>query len=432
MSSPNTDRTSADRIRRRFKLVVVLIAIPIFTIYFLSACTSSVVEKKETESPFKPLPENMVGTDTMDDVDFSKFRHDNEKHSEIPCLLCHQQKDEAFRPRFASHTPCAGCHTPQFEDKNHPICSTCHTGPDTAELKRFPSIASFRTKFDHSAHIGLTSCSTCHAQQGDGMSVPAGGDAHASCFTCHTADKVIGDRNIGSCSTCHEAGSPNRISDSRATIGFNFDHGNHSRMSCNNCHKPLGGNNMSAIAVSEHKNLQNSCATCHNSRRAFGPSRMSDCRRCHTELPSGGRFGVRFSHSVHTGTDCATCHKQGASNFSVPNSQTAHTTCFQCHAPGKAASSKSTCFACHQIGGGMDIRPSRAVIPGNFKHSAHEFMGCDSCHAPSGGKMTAPTVRMHKAQGAGTTCATCHDNQGAFGEDFANCRRCHVGGQFGR
>lgn len=421
-----------EEIRNRGKLLLAALAVTIFISSFLFSCTSSVVEKKETESPFKPLPENMVSTDEMEDVDFSRFRHDNERHQEIPCLLCHQQRDEAFRPRFASHTPCAGCHTPQFEDKTHPICSTCHTGPDTAELKPFPAISSFRTKFDHPAHIRLTSCSTCHATQADGMTVPSGGDAHASCFTCHTADKVVGDRNIGSCSTCHEPGVAERIVDSSAAIGFNFDHKNHSRVSCDNCHRPLGGNNMSEITVSEHKNLANSCSTCHNSKRAFGPSRMNDCRRCHTELPSSTRFGVQFSHAVHAKDDCASCHKPAAANFSVPNTQNAHATCFQCHAPGKQAAAKSTCFACHKIGGGLDIKPSRAVIPGNFAHSKHEFMGCDSCHSPAGGRMTAPTVRMHKAQGAGTSCATCHDNQGAFGEDFANCRRCHVGGQFSR
>ncbi|MBK9215972.1 MAG: hypothetical protein IPM59_10305 [Chloracidobacterium sp.] len=418
--------------RRRGKLLIAALALPAFLAGSLSSCTSSVTEKKESESPFKPLPENMVSTDEMEDVDFSRFRHDNERHRDIPCLLCHQQRDEAFRPRFASHTPCAGCHTPQFENKDHPICSTCHTGPDTPELKAFPSISSFRTKFDHTSHIRLASCSTCHSTQGDGMTVPSGGDAHASCMSCHTADKVVGDRNIGSCSTCHEMGRADRIVDTTARIGFNFNHANHARISCDNCHKPLGGNRMSEIAVSEHKNLANSCATCHNSKRAFGPARMADCKRCHTELPSSGRFGVQFSHALHAKNDCASCHKPGSANFAVPNGQNAHTTCFQCHAPGKEAAAKSTCFSCHKIGGGIDIKPSRAVIPGNFAHSKHDFLGCDSCHAPSGVGMTAPTVRMHKAPGAGTNCATCHDNQGAFGEEFANCRRCHTGGQFGR
>lgn len=432
MLKPDTMKKEAiDRFMIRAKLAVI-IAVAALGGYSMVSCSSSVVEKKVTESPFKPLPENMVSTDEMEDVDFSQFKHDSERHRDVPCLLCHQQKDEGFRPRFASHTPCAGCHTPQFEDKNHAICLTCHTANDSPELKAFPAMTSFRAKFDHPAHIRMTSCGTCHSGQGDGMTVPSGGDAHATCFTCHTADKVVGDRNIGSCSTCHEPGAANRIVDSTAQIGFNFDHGKHSRVACDSCHRPLGGNKMSATTVSEHKGLANSCATCHNSKRAFGPSRMSDCRRCHTDLPSGSRFGVQFSHAVHTRNDCASCHKSGAANFSVPNGQTAHNTCFQCHAPAKEAAAKSTCFACHKIGGGIDIKPSRAVIPGNFAHTKHEFLGCDSCHAQTGSRMTAPTVAMHKAKGSGTNCATCHDNQTAFGEDFANCKRCHVGGQFGR
>jgi hypothetical protein len=421
----DTARTERGVIRRG-----LMICFPVVWAWCLFACSSPIVEKAETESPVRPLPENLVGTDKMEDVDFSRFQHESVRHKELPCLLCHQQKDDRSSAKFAPHASCSGCHTPQFENKAHPICSTCHTGPDTPELKPFPSIVSFKTKFDHTAHISLTSCSSCHATQGDGMSVPSGADAHASCFTCHAAEKVVDDRNIGSCSTCHEQGPPNRIVDARTSVGFNFGHADHSRLSCNNCHRPVGGNDMSVIAVSQHKGVQNSCASCHNSRRAFGPNRLSDCRRCHTDFPSSTRFGAQFSHAVHTANDCAGCHKQGVANFSVPNGKNAHSTCFQCHAPGQSASAKSTCFSCHKIGGGIDIRPSRAVIPGNFAHAKHEFMDCDSCHTPSGGKMTAPVVRMHKAAGSATACVTCHDNQGAFGEDPANCGRCHTGGEY--
>lgn len=419
-------------VTRRSKFVVLGAGILFFAVYFVTSCGSSVAEKKVIESPFKPLPENIVSTDEMEDVDFSKFEHDSDRHRNLPCLLCHQQKDSSSSPTFASHTRCAGCHTPQFEDKTHLICTTCHTGSDSAELKAFPAMTSFRANFSHSQHIRTTTCATCHKPQGDGMTVPSGGDAHTNCLSCHTTDKVVGDRNIGSCNTCHELGSPNRIVDSTAAIGFNFDHARHSRVACDNCHRPIGGNKMSATTVSQHKNLRNSCATCHNSKRAFGASRMADCRRCHSDIPASSNFGVRFGHDVHAKDNCASCHKAGAANFSVPNGATAHNSCFQCHAPGKSAAAKSTCFSCHKIGGGIDIKPSRAVIPGNFAHAKHEFLGCDSCHASSGGKMTMPTAAMHKAKGGGTNCATCHDNQTAFGEDFASCKRCHVGDKFGR
>lgn len=418
---------------RRSKFFVLGTAILVFAGYFVTSCGSSVTEKRVIESPFKPLPENIVSTDEMDGVDFSSFKHDSERHRDVPCLLCHQQKDDLGRPQFSSHTPCAGCHTPQFKDKTHLICTTCHTESDSAELKPFPAMASFRANFNHSEHIRTTTCASCHKPQGSGMTVPSGGDAHTTCFTCHTSDKVVGDKNIGSCNTCHELGRPNRIVDSTAAIGFNFDHAKHGRVACDSCHSPAGVNKMSATTVSQHKNLANSCATCHNSKRAFGASRMADCRRCHVDIPASANFGVRFSHAVHAKDNCASCHKAGAANFSVPSGATAHNSCFQCHSPGKSAAAKSTCFSCHNIGGGMDIKPSRAVIPGNFAHAKHEFMGCDSCHAPSGVKMTMPTAAMHKAKGKGTNCATCHDNQTAFGgEDFASCKRCHVGDKFGR
>src|SRR5829696_8785744 len=47
--------------------------------------------------------------------DYSRFRHTNEQHARLPCLLCHRREDNSPRPvRSAGHTPCAGCHTQQF------------------------------------------------------------------------------------------------------------------------------------------------------------------------------------------------------------------------------------------------------------------------------------------------------------------------------
>lgn len=420
---------------RRLQKLVLLTFLTLAVVYSFSSCTSSVVEKKEIESPFKPLPENIVATDTMENVDFSSFKHDSIRHKDIPCLLCHQQKDEAFRPNFALHTPCAGCHTPQFADKSHQICLVCHTESGSAELKQFPRIKSFTARVNHSAHFKETSCSTCHTPQGSGMAVPSGGDAHATCFQCHTSDKVVGDRNIGSCSTCHEPGTPNRIFDSTKNIGFNFDHSKHGRVSCDKCHNTSSGDGMSAISVSMHKGQGNSCATCHNGRQVFGATGFGDCRRCHQEMPSGKSFGVNFDHSIHATNDCASCHKGigNGVNFRVPNGTSAHTSCFQCHAPmkGGGAFTSGKCFTCHTPGATNDIRPSRAVIPGNFNHTKHSGLDCASCHNQTGGKMDAPAVAMHNVKSSAMSCASCHNNEMAFGDDFANCKKCHTGGKFG-
>jgi c(7)-type cytochrome triheme protein len=422
-------------LKRRLQGIILVSFACLMLGAFLFSCTSSVQEKKVTESPFQPLPEEVVATDTMEDVDFSKFKHGSVRHSTVPCLLCHQRNEESPQPKFSSHTPCLGCHTPQFKDNSHPICVICHTEPNSEKLKPFPAMASFKAHFNHTAHFKETNCTTCHKTQGSGMTVPARAAAHAVCFQCHTSNAIVGEKNIGSCSTCHEPGAANRIVDSTKNIGFNFDHTRHAGVSCTSCHSPLAsGNKMSAITVSMHSGAPNSCATCHNEKRAFGANDFSDCRRCHQEVAGARGFGIRFNHAVHEKTNCATCHKAGASgvNFSVPNGETAHKTCFQCHSPGKSGGgfTRSSCFTCHQIGSTNDVSPPPAVIAGNFSHTKHEFLDCSSCHTPAGGKMSAPLVVMHRAAKATVSCVSCHNNETAFGEDFSNCRRCHTGDKF--
>lgn len=435
------ERIKQKRITQQQKIQwLKMIVLSIFLLgfgYIFPACTSSVQEKKPvTESPFQPLPEVVKATDKMEDVDFSRFSHDGPRHQTVPCLMCHQRNEESVHPKYPSHAVCSGCHTPQFEDKTHPICVICHTEQGSEKVKPFPQMKSFRVEFNHTAHFKETNCATCHKVQGVGMTVPAGSNAHETCFQCHTSDKVVGEKNIGNCSTCHVAGTANRIVPAMQNIGFNFAHAKHSGLGCNSCHSPAGsGNKMSEINVAMHSGQANSCATCHNNQRAFGASNFSDCRRCHQEVGGARSFGVKFNHSDHIGkANCATCHKSSGNGatFTVPNGQTAHTTCFQCHQPMKDSGSFTSgkCFQCHQIGGTNDIKPSPSTIAGNFSHTKHKGMDCNSCHTNKGGQMQAPTVAMHKASKTGLNCASCHNNQKAFGEDFTNCKRCHTGGNF--
>ena len=268
------------------------------------------------------------------------------------------------------------------------------------------------------------------------MSKPSGADAHATCFQCHTPEKIVGEKNIGSCATCHQAGTPNRIVDSAQAVGFNFDHRKHGSLNCQSCHSDSTGNQMSVISVAMHKDSTNSCATCHNEKRAFGANDFSDCRKCHQEVSGTKNFGVKFDHSIHLKqTNCATCHKSGGNgiSFSVPNGQNAHNTCFQCHSPNKDSNNftSSKCFQCHQIGGTNNIVASPNIIAGNFNHTKHQNLGCNTCHTTTGGEMSAPTVAMHKATKAVLSCAACHNSQKAFGsDDFSNCKRCYIGGNF--
>lgn len=417
--------------------LTALISVCLIFIYSSSSCSTH-EEKKPTELPSLPTSSEIVKTmaEDMKGMDFSKFKHDGQQHQRLACALCHERKEGMTKPKLAGHTACSSCHVQQFEDKSNAICTVCHTNKDTGEVKEFPQMASFNVQFNHEAHFKETNCATCHqSQSGGGMTIPAGGEAHANCFQCHTPDKVVAEKNIGSCSTCHQAGTPDRIIDSAKSIGFSFNHSSHSKLDCQSCHNSTGNNKMSAITVAMHGGQTNSCASCHNEKRAFGANDFSDCRQCHQEVGGAKSFGVSFDHSDHNKTNCATCHKSGGKgvNFTVPNGEAAHTTCFQCHSPMKDSKSftSSKCFQCHQIGGKNDITPSSAVIDGNFSHTKHKAMDCSSCHTNKGGEMNAPTVAMHKASKSGVNCATCHNNQKAFGgEDFTNCKRCHTGGNF--
>jgi c(7)-type cytochrome triheme protein len=435
MTPQNSKRLKTARRRDVFRGAAVVIVMVVLCGYFVSSCTKAPEPIDDGTGPYKPpLIEDVTSSDPMTNVDFSDFMHDGPRHQNLPCLLCHQRNDESTKVGFAPHVACAGCHTPQFDDSSHPICLVCHEAQGSAKLKPFPPIRSFKVKFDHQSHFKEANCATCHKQQGTGMSVPNREDAHMTCFQCHTALKTVGENNIGKCSTCHELGPRNPFEDSTAAIGFNFDHSKHGGLDCKSCHNPQAGNDMSAINVAMHSNSANSCATCHNGARAFGANNFSNCRQCHSEIGGAKSFGIKFSHSNHTKAKCSVCHKPAGKtgNFVVPDGQAAHTTCWQCHSPNKGGGNfmNGKCFTCHQPGGTNTIAASSPVIRGNFAHTKHGFMDCDACHSPADGKMSAPVVLMHKAPKSGTNCATCHNNEVAFGEDFTNCKKCHVGNKF--
>lgn len=424
--------------QNQFRWLVILIFVCLFIGSFLPSCSNLKEEKPETVSPSMPssteITQNMAND--MQGVDFGVFKHESPQHDRLPCLLCHVRNDDSPKPRLSGHTPCASCHVQQFADKSNAICTVCHTNKETGEVKAFPALASFNVKFNHAAHFKETNCAACHKNEnGGGMSKPSAADAHATCFQCHTADKLIGEKNIGSCSTCHEKGTPNRIVDTAKTIGFNFDHARHSGVNCQSCHNETTGNQMSEISVAMHKDTTNSCATCHNEQKAFGANEFSDCRRCHQEVANVKSFGVKFAHTDHSKANCATCHKPGGNGvtFSIPNGQNAHTTCFQCHQPMKDSGSftASKCFQCHQPGSSNKLNASTPVIKGNFNHTKHKKLSCNGCHTANSKGVSAPTVAMHKASKGMFSCASCHNNQKAFGgEDFSDCKRCHTSGNF--
>src|ERR1044072_6718720 len=144
-------------------------------------------------------------------LDYSKFAHNSQNHSRLPCLLCHRRESNAAvpkRPGASGHLPCAGCHAQQFSNADSPICTICHTDVKSGGLKPFPRLRSFRMKFDHARHLnmGSVSCATCHrsSRGGVAMSIPSSFNAHTTCYRCHTPRAHSGGKDISSCGTCHQ------------------------------------------------------------------------------------------------------------------------------------------------------------------------------------------------------------------------------------
>jgi c(7)-type cytochrome triheme protein len=229
--------------------------------------------------------------------DFSKFTHTNAMHKRLPCLLCHRRETNSprpLRPGKGGHLPCAGCHTEQFKNTGSPICTICHTDVQKGTLKPFPPLKSFRTRFEHSRHVGTTgvTCGTCHRPDRGGvaLSIPARANAHVVCYQCHTPRAQSGGHDISSCGTCHELGGSSRISQSAQAFKVSFSHARHGapqKLSCNDCHRVKAGlpqrkQVTAPLPLNHHAPAGTvSCNTCHNGKRTFGGDDFTSCKRCH-------------------------------------------------------------------------------------------------------------------------------------------------------
>jgi c(7)-type cytochrome triheme protein len=228
-------------------------------------------------------------------LDYGRFQHSSQNHARLPCLLCHRRDDNSPRPKRpggSSHLPCAGCHTQQFSDSGSPICTICHTDVKSGAQKPFPRLQSFSMKFDHSRHlnVGGVSCATCHrpARAGVALSIPAGFNAHPTCFRCHTPHAQSGGRDISSCGTCHQLGSYSRTPEVAPAFRVSFNHSRHQRIKCAECHQVRAGlPQRKQVTAPEPLNHHatgrgQSCMTCHDGKRAFGGDDFTACKRCHT------------------------------------------------------------------------------------------------------------------------------------------------------
>jgi len=271
---------------RKLQLAVIGAVIVVTLGYVLrfeatTAATTTEAEQQQQSQPAEGL-------------DYSKFLHGSRNHARLPCLLCHRRESNAPRPERpgkAGHVPCTGCHAQQFSNTDSPICTICHTDVKSGALKPFPRLQSFRMKFDHSRHVAMqgVSCATCHrsSRGGVALSIPAGFNAHTTCYRCHTPRAQSQGRDISSCATCHQLGSYRRTPEFAQAFRVGFNHSKHQKLTCNECHQVRAGAPQQQVTSPQPLNhhaqpRSQSCMTCHDGKRAFGGDDFSVCKRCHT------------------------------------------------------------------------------------------------------------------------------------------------------
>jgi c(7)-type cytochrome triheme protein len=277
---------------RNLKFTAIIAAIVVSLAYAAGCGSDRPPDNVQTEpTDIEPIPD--TATFVFPEGDYSKFDHGSEQHARMPCLVCHTREDNSAQMKFSGHIPCASCHVEHFSNTKHSICSICHTDAESGAMKNFPTLASFSTRFDHGKHLPHSNCADCHrpARGGATFSVPTRANSHTTCFQCHKPEAEFEGRDLASCSVCHEEGSPGPRRGGIRAQGGNFSHAAHGprqRLNCNSCHTvqaamPRGRQVVSPrTAMHFSTGRAQSCATCHDGKRAFGGEDFASCSRCHT------------------------------------------------------------------------------------------------------------------------------------------------------
>jgi c(7)-type cytochrome triheme protein len=248
------------------------------------------------------------------ELDYSTFKHSSQRHTGLACTACHNRAaDNSVKPAFPNHPACIDCHKNQFLTPGTPFCAICHANVASGKppLKSFPSTfkEAFNVKFDHAQHLTgaarpKNGCAACHDRplnRGVALAIPAGLNAHTQCYSCHTPpSKSPAGKEIASCGVCHNQQAFARTSTNAGAFRLGFDHSKHGprqRLECATCHTLTAGlargRQASAPRAMEHfaTGGGQSCATCHNGKRAFGGDlAFKDCKRCHTGSTFRGRL----------------------------------------------------------------------------------------------------------------------------------------------
>jgi predicted CXXCH cytochrome family protein len=232
------------------------------------------------------------------------------------------------------------------------------------------------------------------------------------------------------------------------------------RNNCQSCHRP-NGQLRPAFPV------HNDCTGCHlvQFTQAGTGAVNPICTVCHntSDLAAGKptmksfsglrSFNAQFDHAQHwQGAEaarpqggCITCHAaaRGGVARTIPGRMDAHRICYDCHAPGKAASQFSSCGSCHAPGRYSPTSTGSRAYRLSFSHASHssrQRLDCQSCHRvkgrglPQRSQVSSITPVEHLIGTRSQTCKTCHNlppgaqrsGLRAFGDkDTHDCKRCH-------
>jgi hypothetical protein len=246
-------------------------------------------------------------------ADWGTYLHNISEHRDN-CDKCHTRTN-SITPSFPGHEACINCHGREFVTMNAPdanapetkMCYICHKDLGSPRvMKGFPGLRkrgeAFNMLFTHAQHDAgagrpASGCVFCHRPMGRaGFSIPVRFNAHAGCYTCHSAGKQFNGRSISACSTCHALAPYSRATTGAKSYRVGFLHSDHSvrqGMNCNSCHNIRTGvaqkNQVSSPEGEQHfaNARAQTCMTCHNDKRVIGGKRVfggdnfAACGRCH-------------------------------------------------------------------------------------------------------------------------------------------------------
>lgn len=235
-------------------------------------------------------------------------------------------------------------------------CLSCHYGVETAKKTVFDE------SFDHASHLVKSSvaCKECHSDYnyfaGGGTSSPTVDRdvdsrhgktklTKASCESCHHAPTTKAE-----CTTCHASDArlkqairvtmalklqPEKAPASRSVA---FQHAQHEKTACAECHKTPG-------SVKEVP----SCASCHTDHHK---EKASGCAQCHGTA-------MLADHKMDTHFKCASCHARETVARLLPD----RAFCVSCHVKQVTHEPGRECAPCHLHQSPTEVRRRILAAP---------------------------------------------------------------------